>query len=600
MERVLARFAEAVCRRPWFVLLGGLAAAALSVLAFASTKLDQDITALFPKGDRDIAALTALSRTLAGSDFALVVLTCPAGADSAALKKAADRLGGILQGDDAVARVRWKIPEEERRFYAESFLKQGLLFLPPEDLEKALAKFTPEGAEAAAAKNERLLGSPVPKIEEMIAQDPLGMLEEVFLPLMKRRSMGATLDFDSWHILSEDGRAALLQVWGKGSARDAACARTFMETVRCAIEKALADPEARVAGVSAAVTGGYAATLRNEDSVRRNMIVSFVGSFAGVLFLFMVAYRSVRVHLTAGLSLAVGVSLAFGAAAVALGFRMSALAAAFGAILAGLGIDYPIHLYHRFREEAAAGRPPREAVRETLPLAMLTVLPALLVLVEGRRASFRPPPRAAFGLGLLERAVGRAGLALAAPVVLFAAAAGADLALRGVPAFETDMRNLQPLDPEATRANDAIRDHFGISLNPVLAVVRAPTREAALEAAADVEARLEPLFRDGALAYAAGPGAFLPGPLRTARNRALAAGLDPDRSIRDVEAALERHGFDPEAFRPALDRMREALRALAGAAPPPSPAGPFASLLEPFSAEDGGGFLSVNALYLPL
>jgi hypothetical protein len=267
MDAVLGRLAGAVVRRPWLFLAGGLAAAALSVVAFVATRLDQDITALFPRGDPDIAALNALSRTLAGTDFALVVLTAPEGG-SEGLKKAADRLGARLEKEESVARVRWKIPEEERRFYAESFLKQGLLFLPPEELKKALARFTPEGIEEQVAKDERLLGSPVPKVEEMIAQDPLNLLADVFLPLMKRRSMGATLDFDSWHILSGDGRAALVQVWGRQTARDAAYARTFMRTVRDAIAEAEADPAASAAGVRASVTGGYSASLRNEKCGR--------------------------------------------------------------------------------------------------------------------------------------------------------------------------------------------------------------------------------------------------------------------------------------------------------------------------------------------
>jgi predicted exporter len=372
------------------------------------------------------------------------------------------------------------------------------------------------------------------------------------------------------------------------------------------------------------------------------MIVSFIGSFAGVLFLFMVAYRSLRVHVTAGVSLGVGVTLSFGAAALALGFRMTALAAAFGAILAGLGIDYPIHLYHRFREEAAAGRAPGEAVRASLAgtgpgivsaalttalafgllaladfrgmvevgvfvglgmlamlAAMLTVLPALLLLVEGRRSRFESPRSRGFGIGWLERAVGRAGLLLAAPPLLLAAAAAVDLGFRGAPAFETDMRNLQPFDAEATRANDAIRDHFGISLNPILAVTRASTREGALAAAADVEARLEPLFAEGTLAYAAGPGAFLPGPLRTARGRGIAGALDPDRAIRDLEEALARHDFEPEAFRAPLERMREALRVVSGKSAAGDAAASFAPLLEPFAAKDGEEHLAVTALYAP-
>jgi predicted exporter len=326
---------------------------------------------------------------------------------------------------------------------------------------------------------------------------------------MERRSRGARIDFETGHTLSPDGRAAILQVWGKKSPRDIEYARRFTNALRRAVEALRKDERYGAGLVEVRLTGGYPVALENERSVKRNLVVSCLGAFLGVLLLFTIVFRSLRVNLTVGLPLAVGVSVAFGSAAVALGFEMTAIAAAFGAILVGLGIDFPIHLYHRFREELSSGADKEAAVRSSLSrtgpgvisagittalaftmlaaggfrgmievglfvgigmvallAVMFTLLPALFVLVEVRGPS-RVGTRANGPMAWLEKAHRKAGI----PLMLLGMAAvllcGLDLAFRGPAHFESDVRALKTPSPEADGANEAIGTHFGVSLNPL-------------------------------------------------------------------------------------------------------------------------------------
>jgi len=670
--RVLERLAELVAARPRTVLLLALAVALAGLLSFSFLRLDPDITNLFPRGDPEIQALDNLRRTMAGTNFALVVLVTPE-PDAALLEEASDRLGERLLQSDAVSRVRWKIPEAERTYYAEGFLSRAFLFLPPEALEKALDKLSPEGMEREIEACAHELDSALPAVQERILHDPLNLFEDVFVPVLARRSPGARIDFETGHTISTDGRAVLLQVWGRKSPRDLAYARRFMDSLHGAVDALREDPRFAPDALEVHLTGGYPVSIRNERSVKRNLVVSFVGAFVGVLLLFMAVFRSLRVNLTVGLPLLAGSALAFGISAPVLGFHMTSIAAAFGSILVGLGIDFPIHLYHRFREERAAGADVPASLKTALArpgpgilsaglttalafgllavadfrgmvevgvfvglgilallAVMFTLLPALLVLVE-KRASVAPPGFTA-PLALAEKGHARAGVWIAGAGVALVLLAGGDAAMHGAPAFETDLRSLSSPSPETERANRAIGEHFGLSFNALLVVAKAPTREEALDRAADADALLEPLFRDDRLAAALGPGAFRPGPLRTERNRRLMAGIHPRATIRGEDAnqngrldenendgaktfppddadgvldrglagALDDGGLDPACFEASLERLENALAVSMGrpgaAEPPEAPD----SLFLPFLAEGEEGFMAVTALYLPL
>ncbi|MHC5036607.1 MAG: efflux RND transporter permease subunit [Planctomycetota bacterium] len=643
IKRWLDGWARRVAENPRRVLVGGLAIAVLLGALTIFLHLDQDISGLFPRDDPEVSALEALRSTLAGTNFALILLTVPK-ADPPLLREGADRLAACLLEEKAVDRVRWRITKEERAFFAETFLSRAFLFLPPDALETALEKMSPEGMEREIAECERLLLSPLPKAEERVIQDPLNLFEDVFLPLLSRRSVGAKLDFETGHTLSADGRAALIQVWGRKSPRDLTFARQFMDALQRAVGHFQEDARFPPERMQVRITGGYPVALENERSVKRNLIICFIGAFVGVLILFMAVFRSLSVNVTVGLPLAVGVLCAFGAAAPLLGFRMTAIASAFAAIMVGLGIDFPIHLFHRFREESDAGKSTNEAIRTALSrtgpgvisaglttaaafgllafahfrgmievglfvglgmvvilAVMLTLLPALIVLIEKRPPQ---PHRTGIPLGLtpLQRAHERAGGLIFLAAILLVVLSAVDLAGWGIAPFDADVRRLRSPSPEVEKTNAAIGAHFGLSLNPLLVVVRAPTREEALDRAADAEARIEPLFQRGRIAAALGPGSYFAGPLRTRRTRERLKGFDPAGMIRRLEETLKRHDLyeDPEVYQAMFRRLKTALETAAAGDRQTPPTGPRDILFDPFLATDGKATLAVMTLYLPL
>ena len=71
-----------------------------------------------------------------------------------------------------------------------------------------------------------------------------------------------------------------------------------------------------------------------------------------IFTLLSIAFRDARVLLLVFLPLLVGTGITFGYAAVVVG-QLNTFTSFFGTVLIGLGIDFSIHLYTRYREERA-------------------------------------------------------------------------------------------------------------------------------------------------------------------------------------------------------------------------------------------------------
>jgi predicted RND superfamily exporter protein len=80
------------------------------------------------------------------------------------------------------------------------------------------------------------------------------------------------------------------------------------------------------------------------------------------------------------------------------------------------------------------------------------------------------------------------------------------------------------------------------------------------------------------------------------------SGFDPDEALGRLVETLERHDLygAPDLFRPAFERLEDALSVAVGRKPPMSPDGGMEEILDPFVARDGDGFLAVTVLYLPV
>ena len=156
----------------------------------------------------------------------------------------------------------------------------------------------------------------------------------------------------------------------------------------------------RMPGVRVSIGGGDIIYPLESVVYVQNLSRSFFLSLLGNLLVLIAAWRRVGVSLVALVPIGLSIALVVGSMPV-FGVDLNPLNLGIGAIVVGLGIDYPIHILERFDEERSKrGRSPREAARVTLETIGPTMLACMLTTVVGFAAScvLLLPMSTSFGL----------------------------------------------------------------------------------------------------------------------------------------------------------------------------------------------------------
>jgi predicted RND superfamily exporter protein len=578
-----ARLARLVVTRPGRVLGVALAVTALLVPLVARLRLSADVIDLFPQRSPEAQAFARYSRAFVAEQelVALVEST-----DPARLTEFADLWAAELATSPLGMGVRHRLSAG-----AGAFLRDhALMLLTDEEFAQVAARVTPEGLRAQARRLRALVAAPGgSQLAPLITADPLELL-----PLLgKRLASGLPVDAQSGYFRSADGRALLVFIQPRTSAFDAEADRALIaEASRLATQLGARVTDGRYAGTAqpeVSFTGACAYALYYRDWLHRDMQLSTTVSAVAVLVLFALFFRALRVLPLVALPLGIGL-LWTAAVATVLYQRVNAVSLAFGTLLLSIGIDLPIQLYNRLREELRT-RAPLEALEVTVRelagpsltatlapaavffacalsdyrglgelgvlagiglclnlAAMLTVFPSLLALLPARLWA-RPGSFPSSGLlARLGAAAARRPRRVLA-VALLAALAALPAAARV--RFDRRLIAIQPHAMPPVRVQKEMEQRFGGRDQMVIALVEdSPQR--ALERADAWLVRAEQLRRAGRLrAYESASALFPSEALQAARRRRLVA-LEPARLARDLGAALEEAGFDPAPFAPAL------------------------------------------------
>lgn len=128
------------------------------------------------------------------------------------------------------------------------------------------------------------------------------------------------------------------------------------------------------AGVTADLTGLPLLSVDEQRLVRRGLFQSSIWSTVGILGLCLFMLRSIRQTVLSLTPLLGGVVLTLGATYLIYG-HLNLVTSSFVAVLLGLGIDFGVHMIHRFNEQRRAGSDVQAAIRE----AVIHTGPAIVV-----------------------------------------------------------------------------------------------------------------------------------------------------------------------------------------------------------------------------
>ena len=575
------------------MLLVALAISAALVPLALRIRLDTDIVRLVPAGQEEAQAFARFARSFVAEQVLIVVAESD---DPSRLLTFADDLAKRLQASQGserqlVAEVRYKLTGE-----AAVFLQRHLLqLLTVDELDALGPRLSPAALRTQVRRLRTLLSAPGGgALTPILATDPL----EVLPMLSKRLQSGLPVDTTSGYFRSKDGRALIMYVRPTSTSFDVEADRALIAQVSAAataLGAKITDGDFSGHGLEVGYTGACAYTLCYRDWLHRDAFWSAPLSGLAVLFMFAFFFRSLRVLPLVALPLLAGLLWTGAAAALVYG-RVNAVSLTFGTVLLSIGIDFPIQIYNRLREELRT-REPKDALERTISslagpslvatlgpalvffacalsdykglaelgvlagiglclnlVAMLTVFPSLLAVLPARLWARPSPPERKHGvmqsLGAFvarrPRAVLLAALALGLGAV--------PLALRVK--FDQRLITIHPASMPPVRTEAELSRRFGERERMLVALVEDRDHERALERADAWTIEAERLRRLGLLRGYQSAASLFPSLATQAARQAKLQTYDPPTVARELAAALEEIGADVSAFEPFLAQLR--------------------------------------------
>ncbi len=311
------------------------------------------------------------------------------------------------------------------------------------------------------------------------------------------------------YLASDNGKYLLMQIAPGEGVKDGP---DPVEAIQANVDAV----RAQFPGLEAGMTGGPALAHAEESTTQHDMVLASILAVAGLIALLVIPFRGVVEPAFAILALLTGVAWSFGFTTLAVG-HLNLLSAVFTSVLAGIGINFPIHLMARYDEARRKGFAMPEAVELAVVntgtgvfasacimalaflmpmftdfkgiaelglvsaaglfmclISALLVFPAMVALRDrGRPGGALPIVSLAPPKTLLEKLFSHPGRIVGVTTI---ATLGGLFLIRGVH-FDQDILKLQAIDVEAVRFENTLLHDSGRS--SWFAVALAPNRAAA-------------------------------------------------------------------------------------------------------------------------
>lgn len=585
-----------------------LALLALVAGAFLGSKLklDSNVLALIPEGNRQVDTFKEALNDFGSIDYLVVLLEATEEDGEDALEDFADLFAETLEErQDLVEFVEYRF--ELDTDFLEMFYDNALMFLPPERLPELAERLTDEAIFERMQANRSQLATPTAEFtKELITNDPLGLMPLFFDRLLESRGE-LQIDISDGYYLSRDHTTLIMLVKPLKASQDLSFSKTLLEFVRQAEsrtrEALRADADSETTEILARYGGNYAVAVDESTLIQQDVKFNIVVSLLAVSALYWLCYRRFAALLYSSLPLLVGQALTFALAFFVLR-GLNASSSAFTALLMGLGTDFVIVVYARYIEERRAGKSLAQAtelmIGETglgvftgaitsagtfyamcitqfrglrdlgiligtgillCAVAILFMLPAMIKWNEGvRRRKQDSVKKLHLQSFLLEQLIPFSArhrrLVIGTVVGLTLASGWLATKLE----FDDSMRALRSNRSKAYEVQQEVGRKFGASLSYMMAIAEAPTEDEAVALTEKIEDRLQPFLDSGDVASSDSVLTYLP---RAHRQQEILQALRDDSAGRFDSArirltfaqALERNGFREDAFATFVERM---------------------------------------------
>jgi predicted RND superfamily exporter protein len=606
IDRILDGLALLSLRHSKRILFVAVLVAVGAVAAASRLAFDPDLLNLIPQNNKRVNDFRKVLRDMGTIDYHIIIVNLPTGRDVHDYESLVEGIANGYRGSRRIEEVTYRIPNPLD--FVDVILPRALLFLAPAELNEVAAKLSDAGIRESVARNRALLETPQAfALKQLVQFDPFN-LAPIFVRKFQSVGGGFNIDASSGYYVSADHSILLILTKPKRPAQDVPFGKELLAEGALIEANALKEFHKQAPRdlpmPTIEHTGGYEIAVGDADLIRQDVIINVLGSFFGVLALFLYAFRRGASIGYAGAPLALGLALTFGMAGLIYG-QLSQASAGFAALLAGLGIDFITVLYGRYVDERNRGSDMPHAIRTmmrtTMPgvfvaaittagtfyaflatdfrgmtqlgfltgtgillflLCVMFVLPALIVFSE-RKESRRAPKLYlhSFGAGrLIDIAVARPVLTIVV-WTLFIVICGA-LATRVH--FSDNIQDLRAKGNPGVVNQAKVTAKIGQSFDFMMYVCEAKSLDNVLAKTRAATADLDSLVHDRTIASYQSISTFLP-PVRQQQliieelRRGRRDRFNVDRIRATFRQALLASGFRPEAYDEYMKLFAQAL-----------------------------------------
>ena len=562
-----------LCARPHQAGLFFLAVAALAGATIGRVPFEGGLEIMLPENSEARQSILFLRDADFADKVAFAVSLHSSQAETRRLLEQLDRLAAHFESSPLVERVMRPPDGREMLQTLNFFLDRFDELATAEDRARYRERLQTEQIEQRMRQIYlQMLKPEGSMMQDIIRRDPLGVSAAILQRIRRlSQAFGYRVGVRDGHFLHPDGRRGLLLLETGIPMTDTVGSRQLVDFLTAT--KAQIPTE-----FAAEFVCGHQRSVSNERLLRRDIRLTASLASLGFLLLFLAVFRDFRagaIFLIPLVSILVSIHLS----AWLMG-RLSYLVVGFGAVMAGIAVDYGIHVYVSWRRSGGDLAALRQIMRPLVlsgcttlsvflaffasavpgyrQLAVFAVISiglaiggAVLLLppILGRRTAGSRPP-------LPDQAKGQAGGRLWA--LLFWGALPLAAGLASQVGLDTELTRLDGTEPAILAAEQEFREQWSEQDEEhALAVVAGSTREQAAARNDLLWQRLGDSLPEGDLINLA---AVWPGPAQRARNqigwREFWTAERIARAREAIREAGQPYGFTASAFDPFFDLLR--------------------------------------------
>ena len=334
-----------------------------SLFALSYIRFDFDLLGMLPRDDPTFGNFRTFVEDFGELDELVILLE---GEQPDELATYGRRLASRVAALESVDELHFEVDEDV--LHRGVFGKFLFHLMPVKEIDSLGSRLSRQGIEKRLKGLKRQLANPIAFGGSLMLQrDPLGLTP------IAARHLNESLEISAFQgrngmLSSPDGRALLLLVRPKGNAFDGEFTHTFLSDV-LAIDRDLRSELDDPTSITFSHTGSYSFAEEDAATIRRDIERYLLLALLGVLAVFFIGYRSLRVLPFVAWPLLLNAVVTLALSRVFFS-ELNAMSLSFTAILYGLSIDSAIHFYTRLSQQR---------LQNDLRRALITTIDALWV-----------------------------------------------------------------------------------------------------------------------------------------------------------------------------------------------------------------------------